>query len=285
MPTLLYYLGMKIYDCFTYCGEDLLLKIRLDTLYNQVDKFIIIEGNKYFNGENKPILFNINKFNKYSNKIDYYLIENFPTHNGNNWEYEYFQRNQIRRGLKDLNKNDIVLISDVDEIPKLNNKKYLNYDSAVFMQNMYYYKFNIHYHKGLKWKNKWPGTKSCKYKFFESAQEIRGFRNKEIPKWRIDKKINRYLEWDGGWHFAFLMNEEDISKKLERFDHEIIHLHKNSEFDKDNLVNINQITSRIKNFKDPYNREGIELKKVNIDETYPKYILNNLDKLSDFISE
>ena len=56
------------------------------------------------------------------------------------------------------------------------------------MQNMYYYKFNIHYHKGLKWKNKWPGTKSCKYKFFESAQEIRGFRNKEIPKWRIDKK-------------------------------------------------------------------------------------------------
>ena len=42
---------MKIYDCITYCGEDLILKIRFETLYNQVDKFIIIEANKYFNGE------------------------------------------------------------------------------------------------------------------------------------------------------------------------------------------------------------------------------------------
>ena len=93
------------------------------------------------------------------------------------------------------------------------------------------------------------------------------------------------MEWDGGWHFAFLMNEQDISEKLKRFDHEIEHLHRNSEFDKDNLVNKNQIISRIKNFKDPYNREGIELKKVSIDNTYPKYILSNLDKLSDFISK
>ena len=62
---------MKIYDCFTYCGEDLLLKIRLESLFNQVDKFIIIEGNRYFNGEVKSKLFNINKFEKYQKKINY----------------------------------------------------------------------------------------------------------------------------------------------------------------------------------------------------------------------
>ena len=53
---------MKIYDCFTYCGEDLLLDIRLKTLYKQVDKFIIIEGNRFFNGEKRERLFDVNKF-------------------------------------------------------------------------------------------------------------------------------------------------------------------------------------------------------------------------------
>ena len=56
---------MKIYDCFTYCGEDLLLDIRLKTLNESVDKFVIIEGNRYFNGDKKPKLFNIDKFRIY----------------------------------------------------------------------------------------------------------------------------------------------------------------------------------------------------------------------------
>ena len=274
---------MKIYDCFTYCGEDLLLKIRLESLFDRVDKFIIIEGNRYFNGEVKSKLFNINKFEKYQKKINYYFIEDYPKHVGNNWEYEFYQRNQIRRGLTDLIDEDIVLISDVDEIPKLSNEKYLKYDSAVFMQNMYYYKFNIHYYSGLKWNNKWPGTKSCKFKFFDSAQTIRGFRNKNIPKWRIDQRINRYLEWDGGWHFAYLMSEKDISNKLKRFDHEINHLLKDKKYNKDELTNLNNINSRIKSLKDPYDRKDVKLKKVIINDSFPRYVVENMGELNEFI--
>ena len=274
---------MKIYDCFTYCGEDLLLKIRLESLFNQVDKFIIIEGNRFFNGETKSKLFDINKFEKYQNKINYHFIEDYPEHIGNNWEYEFYQRNQIKRGLTDLIDEDVILISDVDEIPKLDNKNYLKYDSAVFMQNMYYYKFNIHYYNGLKWNNKWPGTKSCKFKFFESAQNVREFRNKDIPKWRIDQRINRHLERDGGWHFSYLMNENDISNKLKRFDHEINHLLKNKEYNKDKLANLKNINLRIKSLKDPYDREDVKLKKVSIDHSFPKYILENMSELNEFI--
>lgn len=274
---------MKIYDCFTYCGEDLLLKIRLESLFNQVDKFIIIEGNKFFNGEAKSKLFDINKFKKYQKKISYYFIEDYPKHTGNNWEYEFYQRNQIKRGLTGLIDEDIILISDVDEIPKLDNKNYLKYDSAVFMQNMYYYKFNIHYYSGLKWNNKWPGTKSCKFKFFESAQNVREFRNKDIPKWRIDQKITRHLEWDGGWHFSYLMNENDISNKLKRFDHEINHLLKNKKYNKDKLASLKNINLRIKSLKDPYDREDVKLKKVSIDHGFPKYILENMSELNEFI--
>ena len=124
---------MKIYDCLPYCGEDLLLKIRFETLYKDIDKFVIVEGNKHFNGEKKPQLFDLQKFEKYKDKIKYYFIEDFPIHTGNNYEYEDYQRNQIKRGFDGLDAEDLILLSDVDEIPNLKNKKFLNYDSAVFL--------------------------------------------------------------------------------------------------------------------------------------------------------
>ena len=180
---------MKIYDCITYCGEDLLLNIRFETLNNEVDKFIIIEGNRYFNGDKKSKFFDLKKFKKFEKKIEYYYIEDFPKHNGDNYEYEHYQRNQIIKGFSGLEPNDIVLLSDADEIPNLKNKKFLDFDSTVFLQNMYYYKFNIHFYKGLKWNNKSAGTRSCKFKFFETGEQMRRYRVKNIPWWRFDRKI------------------------------------------------------------------------------------------------
>ena len=115
---------MKVYDCITYCGEDLLLKIRFETLFNKVDKFVIVEANRYFNGDSKPKLFNIKNFDKFKEKIDFYYIDDLPKFNGNNLYYEYFIKDQIKRGLNNLNPDDIVLISDADEIPNLENEKY-----------------------------------------------------------------------------------------------------------------------------------------------------------------
>ena len=275
---------MKIIDCITYCGEDLLLKIRFETLYNQVDKFIIIEANKYFDGNPKPKFFDHKKFYKYSNKIEYYYIENLPKYNGNNLEYEIFIKNQIARGLNNLDDEDIVLISDADEIPNLKNDKFKKYDSAVFLQKMYYYKFNINVYEGLKFKNKIACTKSCKFKFFKSFQQVRQFRVKNIPWWRFDQKIKRYVEKDGGWHFSFLMNSEDIKSKLSRFEHEIKHLKKEDGYILSDLMDIKRIENNIINLKDPYDRDHVKLKKVKIDESFPKYILENKNELDKFIT-
>lgn len=274
---------MKIIDCITYCGEDLLLKIRFETLYNQIDKFIIIEANKYFDGNPKPKFFDHKKFYKYSNKIEYYYIENLPKYNGNNLEYEIFIKNQIARGLNNLDDEDIVLISDADEIPNLKDDKFKNYDSAVFLQKMYYYKFNINVYEGLKFKNKIACTKSCKFKFFKSFQQVRQFRVKNIPWWRFDQKIKRYVEKDGGWHFSFLMNSKDIKYKLSRFEHEIKHLKKEDGYILSDLMDIKRIKNNIINLKDPYDRDHVKLKKVKIDESFPKYILENKDELDKFI--
>ena len=274
---------MKIYDCITYCGEDLLLKIRFETLFNKVDKFVIVEANRFFNGEVKPKLFDIKKFEKYKEKIDFYYIENLPKFNGNNLQYESFIKDQIKLGLKNLNDEDIVLISDADEIPNLKNEKYKNFDSAVFLQKMFYYKFNINAYEGLKFKNKIACTKSCKFKFFKSFKQVREFRVKNIPWWRVDKKIKRHVETDGGWHFSFLMKSKDIKSKLSRFEHEIKHLKKNEKYEMDNLMDIKKIEENIINLKDPYDRNHVKLKKVKIDESFPEYILLNKNELNEFI--
>lgn len=274
---------MKIIDCITYCGEDLLLKIRFETLYNKIDKFIIIEVNKYFDGKSKPKFFDHKNFYKYLDKIEYYYIEDLPKHTGNNLEYEIFIKNQIAKGLNNLDDEDIVLISDADEIPNLENEKFKNFDSAVFLQKMFYYKFNINAYEGLKFKNKIACTKSCKFKFFKSFQQVREFRVKNIPWWRFDKKIKRYVEEDGGWHFSFLMNSEDIRSKLSRFEHEIKHLKKEDEYKLIDLMDIKRIENNIINLKDPYDRDHVKLKKVKIDESFPKYILENKNKLNEFI--
>ena len=274
---------MKIYDCITYCGEDLLLKIRFETLFNKVDKFVIVEANRFFNGEVKPKLFDIKKFEKYKEKIDFYYIENLPKFNGNNLQYENFIKDQIKLGLKNLNDEDIVLISDADEIPNLKNEKYKNFDSAVFLQKMFYYKFNINAYEGLKFKNKIACTKSCKFKFFKNFKQVREFRVKNIPWWRVDKKIKRHVETDGGWHFSFLMKSKDIKSKLSRFEHEIKHLKKNEKYEMDNLMDIKKIEENIINLKDPYDRNHVKLKKVKIDESFPEYILLNKNELNEFI--
>ena len=274
---------MKILDCFGFCGENEILEIRLETLFEYVDKFIIIEGNKFFNGVSKKKLFNIENFKKYKSKIRYFFIENFPEHNGNNWIYENYQRNQIKLGLNNLNPNDLILISDVDEIPNLENKKFMNFDSTVFLQDMYYYKFNIHLSKGLKWKNKWAGTKSCKFKFFKTAQNVREFRVKNYPWWRFDRKIKRYIEFNGGWHFSFLMDPQSISKKISINTQELDHVLETKKYNISDFNNEKLINERIEKMIDVYDRQTISLKRVDIDESYPRAIRENKIKYKKWI--
>jgi len=264
---------MKIYDCFTYCGEDLLLELRLETLWEKIDKFVIIEGNKFFNGKKRSKLFSEEKFKKYLSKINYYFVEDFPEHNGNNWEYEYFLRNQIKRGLSNCESSDMIIISDVDEIPNINIDETKNFDSYIFLQEMFYYKFNLKIVKGLKWDDKWPGPKSIKYKYFETAQKTREMRVKNIPKWRIDQKINRKVIINGGWHFSYIMSSDEIKNKIQSFSH--------TEFL--NFADSGHISEMIKQKKDLFERKNTEIKAVEIDSTFPKALYNNMKKYQEWI--
>ena len=171
-----------IYDCFSYWDEDLLLDLRLNILDNYVDYFVIVEGNKTWQNNPKKLRFEIDKFKKFKNKIIYVPVTDLPD-GEDPYLRENHQRNAIVNGLNNANDNDLIIISDLDEIPdpkKINlfnpKKRY-----AVFKQKHFYYKFNLLYENYT-----WQGTKAVKKKNFISPQWLRNIKGKKYSKWRID---------------------------------------------------------------------------------------------------
>ena len=163
------------------------------------------------------------------------------------------------------------ILSDVDEIPDLNKlNEYDRNKYAVFSQTMFMYKLNF---LNLK-ENNWHGSKVCLKKNFTSPQWLRDLKFKEYPFWRIDKKKNLQIIKNGGWHFAYLQTPENISKKIKSFAH--------GEFNKANITNEENIRLKMEKGQDIFER-GHNLKKVDIDSSFPKYILQNKDKFKKWI--
>jgi beta-1,4-mannosyl-glycoprotein beta-1,4-N-acetylglucosaminyltransferase len=259
----------KIYDCFLYSDEKILLDIRFNMLDKHVEKFIIIESKFDHQGNKKKINFNINKHSKFKKKIKHLIIENFPK-NFSNWERENFQRNYISKALNEVDNEDYVMISDVDEIPNLSKiEKIYNYKYSVFEQKLFYYKFNLH----NKTQPLWHGSRICKKKYLKSPQWLRNQKVKKYPFWRIDK-IKWNIIKNGGWHFSFLMTPEKIKKKINSWAH--------GEFNNNRYNTLNNIKKKLKSKKDLFDRE-IVLKKTNFDKSFPRYLRENFSKYKSWI--
>ena len=121
----------KIYDCFSYWDEDLLLDIRFNILNDYVDYFVIIEGNKTWQNNDKKLRFDINKFQKFKDRIIYIPVEDMPD-GDNPYLRENFQRNCISRGILKAQDEDLIIISDLDEIP--NPKKIDSFKKKCALQ-------------------------------------------------------------------------------------------------------------------------------------------------------
>ena len=267
---------MAIFDCFQYFNEEHIAEIRFNILDKFVDSFVIVESTVNHQGKSKKLHFDINKYKKFKNKINYIVVDDTPEnikkpHKGGESLVEQHQRNSIMKGIKNADDNDLIILSDVDEIPNLNKlnefdkKKY-----AVFSQKMFMYKLNL---LNLM-ENNWHGSKICLKKNFKSPQWLRDLKFKKYPFWRVDKIRNIQIIKDGGWHFAYLQSPENISKKIKSFAH--------GEFNKENISNEENIKLKIERGQDIFDR-GYSLKKVEVDSTFPEYILKNKDKLKKWI--
>ncbi len=260
---------MKLFDCFMYNNEDLVLELRLNTLDNIVHKFIIVESAFDHQGNKKKFNFKIRKFKKFRHKIIYLKITSFPK-NLSDWERENYNRNYIKKGITNAEPNDFIMISDVDEIPLIESLDILKKKKfTVFRQKMIYYRYNL---MNIT-EPHWFGSKVCKKKYLRSPQWLRNQKVKNYSFWRIDK-INWNIVKNGGWHFSFVMSNLMIVKKIKSYAHR--------EFNKKKFTNINLIKKRIKQKKDIFDR-NIKFSKIKNEKELPEYILKNKQKFKQLM--
>ena len=295
---------MKIFDCFMYFDEEIVLDVRLNTLNDFVDYFVIVESKFTHKGEKRDLKFNHEKFNKFKDKIIYLIYDEVPTkieivkpEDDEGKKYgkyilnaayrENGQRNLIQEGLLEAKNNDIILISDVDEIPNLSkiNFNKINQKIFLFKQNMFYYKFNLHLPN-----LKWTGTKGCKKKDLVNPQWLRNIKDRKYSAFRLDtffsdkKYSNVKIIEDGGWHFSNIKTAKEIEHKLKSYLHHL-------EFDLEPLT-INQIDKIIKNKQAIYDLKvdkrinkigtGAKLEKFEFNKL-PIYIQKNKNNFKEWI--
>ncbi len=295
---------MNIYDCFMYFDEDLLLELRLNSLDKFVKKFIITEATYTHNGNQKKLKFDIKNFKKFKDKIEYIVVDKQPNNilefvegeskdqKGeklilNGMARDYYQRENLRKGLKDTLDDDLVLISDLDEIPNLDELDFskVKNNILIFEQKMFYYKLNLFYKDFV-----WQGSKGTKFKNFLSPQWLRNIKGKKYSKWRLDtffskkKYSNLMFIKNGGWHFTCLRSPEDLEKKLLNFAHHY-------EFEQSGLE-IKDLKKMIEEKRVMYDhtvdQKGYKWsgksKLVKIENKYlPKYVIANLGKYTEWM--
>ncbi len=286
-----------IYDCFTFFNELDILEIRLNILNEVVDKFVLVEATRTHQGKEKPLYFTNNKarFEKFANKIIHIVVDTYPnTDDKSAWVYERHQRNMIQEGLKKCAPDDVIMVSDVDEIPKPKAVKEFAQTSGIkiFYQRMYNYYVNCINNSNSD-TYRWQGTVMCRIKDNLSPQEMRWLSiiyagkfstrlqasllcKMRLLWWQIKKGKRLVPVLDGGWHFTYLGGVDIIIKKLEAFAH--------TEYNKDEYKNAATIEQALKEGKDIFGR-GYTYRFVPLDDSFPKYILQNKDRYKALIKE
>ncbi|MDC3125851.1 hypothetical protein OA418_03340 [Candidatus Pelagibacter sp.] len=296
---------MKIFDCFMYFDEEIVLDLRLNMLSPVVDYFVIVESKFTHKGDKRDLKFDIDKFTEFKDKIIYLVFDQEPNDierlNDDDVEDEKSrklilnaarrengQRNFIANGLMKANDDDLVLISDVDEIPNLEQVDLINIKNKIilFKQDMFYYKLNLMLPDLI-----WSGTKACKKKYLKSPQWLRNVKDKKYPFYRFDtffsdkKYINIKFVNDGGWHFSNIKTPAEIEHKLKSYLH-------HREFDI-NPISVEEIENIIKDKQAIYdlkvdktvNKIGNGSKLIDYPLVkLPKYLKNNIEKYKNWLN-
>ena len=275
-----------VYDCFQFFNELDMLKIRLNVMSPIVDKFVISEATETFSGLKKPLYYEENKemFAEFADKIIHVVVDDTPE--GYTHDRDTFQKNAVTRGLVNCTDEDIIIFSDLDEIPNPEKIKEILKDFQQdkiyhFAQRLFYCYLNMEEVSGnlLSYagefegveRKKWIGTKMCSYKLLREQ-------NLQLGELRFPerKEIGIRVE-DGGWHFGYMggHGEKDIKKRVQEKVISAAHQEYNSKHV------LNQVTDQIKDGKDIFGRDA-KFIRCEIDETFPTYIREHQKEL-DFL--
>ena len=268
----------------------MLLQLRMDTLWDHVDYFVISEANYNHKGHPRKTVFDINKFAKYKSKIRYQVLEKRPAGVNEFWKNENFIRNNITNGLYDSKPEDLILISDLDEIP--NPKKISSYNPKFlrgdFLQNYYSYYLNNLWVKDPSARDTenlsgviWKGTKITTIEHFNhffraNATSVRHYKSsgplRSLKRAWFNAHHVQNIE-EGGWHFTWVLSLDDIIKKMDSTAHT---------FDDPKFRDKSFLEKTIhanRDFQDP-NKHYVTLK---IDSSFPEPMRNNQARYNEFL--
>lgn len=270
-----------VYDCFQFFNELDILKLRMNILDEVVDKFVISESTVTFSGEAKPLFYEENKemFKEFEHKIIHNVVRDTPM-DCDAFTRDHHQKCAVARGLGECKPEDIIIFSDVDEIPNPDKLKeiFKDFDDskiyALAQRNFYCY-LNMEEVSGTLLSvtgefegvtdPKWLGTKVCKYSMLDryTTEELR---NKE------QKAIGIRVA-DGGWHFSYMGGgkEQSVADRVKYKIRSAAHQEYN------NRSTLGKVKRNIKQKKDIFGRES-EFRIVNVDESYPTYLREHIDE-------
>lgn len=272
-----------VYDCIPFFNELDILKLRMHIMAPYVDKFVIEEASVTFSGEPKPMVFAQNRemFAEFEDKILYVPVENSPMSGVTTHERDYFQKNQLIRAMGECAPEDIIIFSDVDEIP---NPKELTeviarFDVSKvyhFAQRLFYCFLNMEEISGNLLsitgefpgigKKQWLGTKVCS--FANIPKEGIVFL-REVPV--TDPASVRVA--DGGWHFGYMggNGEKDVAKRIG----EKVKAAAHQEYNTSRYLT--EAVDRLLCGEDIFDRDA-KFIRVEIDESYPEYLREHMDE-------
>jgi hypothetical protein len=274
---------MKVYDVFSFYNEFDILEIRLKELWDTVDHFVILESNVTYVGNPKEYLFEKNKqrFEPYLEKIRHIKLdvsfekqkEVFPNEIDDHWTREKYQRYAAKEQLYDIEKDDIIIISDCDEVPRAEMIEMIksdsnNYDRYLLWAPQFNYKINY-----MKIYN--PSRHGIimvtRGRAFINPQQEREF------SFFWNKKPENTVEVDhGGWHFTYFGNNEHCLNKIRNFAH--------TEQNDPKIVNKFDIDWMIRNKYGHNGADDVErYEYVKVDGYFPKCIIENLERYKNMI--
>lgn len=244
-------------DCFMFSGEAAALQIRMNELNDIVDKFVIVEGTKTFRGEEKTLYLDLiwDLMEPWHDRIHRVIVEHWPE-TDDPWVMEKYQRDQISRGLQEIEaaQDDIVIVSDADEVPRASVVKALNLWSGSVHLEMNTYYFYLDWKVPDRWNQGGRPFVAIREQM-GSPQEMR-----DTPK---------RMAVNGAWHFSYMGGMLAVNNKIKSFAH--------AEYDTPEFTDIHHIKHCAEQGLDPFER--FKLEPVEIDDTYPQWVQDNKHEL------
>ena len=271
-----------VYDCIPFFNELDILKMRLHILDPIVDQFIIEEATVTFSGEPKELCFEKNKdlFREFLPKIKYIVVDNSPVNTTTHLR-DKFQKNALVKGLADAKDEDVILLSDVDEIPNPEVLKEIiaNFDPKKIYhlaQRMFYCYLNMEEVSGklLSITGEFPGVER---KLWLGTKV---FSKRSIPEKGIIElreasvtDANAVRVPDGGWHFGYMgsKGEKNVAKRIGTKVVAAAHQEYNDS------VLLAEAADRLILGQDMFGRDAC-FKRVEMDDSYPKYLLDHREE-------